>query len=53
MTEAAQSEVRLREYLRKATVGLQEERRRVRELTDRVAELENGVRPRAGGTRSP
>ncbi|MER7638425.1 beta-ketoacyl synthase N-terminal-like domain-containing protein [Streptomyces sp. NPDC126522] len=42
MTEAAQSEVRLREYLRKATVGLQEERRRVRELTDRVAELENG-----------
>ncbi len=26
MTEAAQSEGRLREYLRKATVGLQEER---------------------------
>ncbi|MFJ8057305.1 type I polyketide synthase [Streptomyces sp. NPDC096142] len=42
MTEAPRSEVRLREYLRKATVGLQEERRRVRELSDRVAELENG-----------
>ncbi|WP_020140913.1 type I polyketide synthase [Streptomyces sp. 351MFTsu5.1] len=46
MTEAAQSEAKLREYLRRATVGLQEERRRVRELTDGLAELES--RPAVG-----
>ncbi|MFD5598149.1 type I polyketide synthase [Streptomyces griseorubiginosus] len=46
MTEAAQSEAKLREYLRRATVGLQEERRRVRELTDRLAEFES--RPAVG-----